>query len=405
MYSYYGLAALGPHMQKYLFWKKYITKIQLTQFLLVMTHSFQLLFRECDYPRIFMAYIGFYSILFMFMFSDFYIKAYKRKKMENNKKKLLKEKESKETTAESSDEDAPQSCPIKPTLDFLAKECESKLMIPPLEEAKKFLWSQKQQQDYDFVTLIVLSWDKQIIILSKKWMTASAEGFVVITDAVIFFLFRDSFERYSQTSSITFCSCLCSCQDCLCVSSKRAVFSFLKDLGQAVSGAFPFTNKEEGNQGPCSCFAALNSCLIVCLMLVLRQLSRACNQLSFMNLKETFCLFFVYLLLPLPMSQEVSHFPFFQGFLEWQSLSYQNWSNLSKVCINHVLEQPFYSSLDCSDFNDDLNVTLLRNVVVFKEGTYFVKRLCFNMTSYLVFQYFHSTLALLCRGKGGCNQA
>ncbi|KAJ8300289.1 hypothetical protein KUTeg_021808, partial [Tegillarca granosa] len=29
MYSYYGLAAMGPHMQKYLWWKKYITKLQL----------------------------------------------------------------------------------------------------------------------------------------------------------------------------------------------------------------------------------------------------------------------------------------------------------------------------------------------------------------------------------------
>lgn len=29
MYSYYGLAALGPHMNKYLWWKKYLTMIQL----------------------------------------------------------------------------------------------------------------------------------------------------------------------------------------------------------------------------------------------------------------------------------------------------------------------------------------------------------------------------------------
>lgn len=29
MYSYYGLAALGPSVQKYLWWKRYITMIQL----------------------------------------------------------------------------------------------------------------------------------------------------------------------------------------------------------------------------------------------------------------------------------------------------------------------------------------------------------------------------------------
>lgn len=29
MYGYYGLAALGPQMQKYLWWKKYLTIIQM----------------------------------------------------------------------------------------------------------------------------------------------------------------------------------------------------------------------------------------------------------------------------------------------------------------------------------------------------------------------------------------
>lgn len=79
MYGYYGLAALGPHMSPYIWWKRYITKLQMVQFVLVMSHQFQLLFRDCNYPKIFMAYIGLYSVLFLFMFSDFYIKAYKAK--------------------------------------------------------------------------------------------------------------------------------------------------------------------------------------------------------------------------------------------------------------------------------------------------------------------------------------
>lgn len=29
MYLYYGLAALGPHMQQYLWWKRYLTSLQL----------------------------------------------------------------------------------------------------------------------------------------------------------------------------------------------------------------------------------------------------------------------------------------------------------------------------------------------------------------------------------------
>ncbi|XP_017487169.1 PREDICTED: elongation of very long chain fatty acids protein 1-like, partial [Rhagoletis zephyria] len=35
MYSYYALSALGPQIQPYLWWKKYITQIQLLQFLLL----------------------------------------------------------------------------------------------------------------------------------------------------------------------------------------------------------------------------------------------------------------------------------------------------------------------------------------------------------------------------------
>ena len=31
MYAYYGLAAFGPHMQKYLWWKKYLTQLQLVR--------------------------------------------------------------------------------------------------------------------------------------------------------------------------------------------------------------------------------------------------------------------------------------------------------------------------------------------------------------------------------------
>lgn len=33
MYTYYGLAAAGPHFQKYLWWKKYMTAIQLVSHL------------------------------------------------------------------------------------------------------------------------------------------------------------------------------------------------------------------------------------------------------------------------------------------------------------------------------------------------------------------------------------
>lgn len=31
MYTYYGLAAIGPHMAPYLWWKRYLTQIQLVR--------------------------------------------------------------------------------------------------------------------------------------------------------------------------------------------------------------------------------------------------------------------------------------------------------------------------------------------------------------------------------------
>lgn len=39
MYTYYMLAAVGPHMQKYLWWKKYLTVIQLVRIIIIIVHA------------------------------------------------------------------------------------------------------------------------------------------------------------------------------------------------------------------------------------------------------------------------------------------------------------------------------------------------------------------------------
>ena len=78
MYAYYGLSALGPHMSKYLWWKKYLTAMQMAQFVAIFVHSFQLLFRDCNFPKAFMAWIGCHGILFWFLFSAFYKKTYSK---------------------------------------------------------------------------------------------------------------------------------------------------------------------------------------------------------------------------------------------------------------------------------------------------------------------------------------
>lgn len=85
MYGYYLLAALGPKVQPYLWWKKYLTTLQIVQFVAVMIHSFQLLFIECDYPKAFVWWIGLHAILFFFLFKDFYIKAYTKRTNANDK--------------------------------------------------------------------------------------------------------------------------------------------------------------------------------------------------------------------------------------------------------------------------------------------------------------------------------
>lgn len=72
MYFYYMIAAMGPKYQKYIWWKKYLTAFQMVQFVAIFTHQFQLLFRECDYPKGFMVWIGLHGAMFLFLFSDFY---------------------------------------------------------------------------------------------------------------------------------------------------------------------------------------------------------------------------------------------------------------------------------------------------------------------------------------------
>lgn len=82
MYTYYLLAALLPlHLsQRYLWWKKYITTLQMTQFGLAFLHNFQLLFYDCDYPKISLVFVLPNAVLFYFLFSDFYNNAYSSKK-------------------------------------------------------------------------------------------------------------------------------------------------------------------------------------------------------------------------------------------------------------------------------------------------------------------------------------
>ncbi|XP_797869.3 elongation of very long chain fatty acids protein 4 [Strongylocentrotus purpuratus] len=87
MYTYYALSALGPHMQKYLTWKKYLTQIQLVQFFLVLFHTGFNIFVECSFPKGFNYAVFLYAISMVLLFGNFYSKSY-RKKEKTEKAKL-----------------------------------------------------------------------------------------------------------------------------------------------------------------------------------------------------------------------------------------------------------------------------------------------------------------------------
>ncbi|XP_015373451.1 PREDICTED: elongation of very long chain fatty acids protein 4-like, partial [Diuraphis noxia] len=79
MYSYYFLSALGPHMQKYLWWKKYLTRLQIIQFILGIIYGISLFIYDCEFPRLFTIYMIFDVLLFLYLFLIFYKKTYKDK--------------------------------------------------------------------------------------------------------------------------------------------------------------------------------------------------------------------------------------------------------------------------------------------------------------------------------------
>ncbi|KAG5675219.1 hypothetical protein PVAND_005143 [Polypedilum vanderplanki] len=80
MYTYYMLAAMGPKVQKYLWWKKYLTLMQMAQFVAIFVHAFQLFFHNpCNYPIVFAYWIGGHGVFFLILFMNFYKQAYLKK--------------------------------------------------------------------------------------------------------------------------------------------------------------------------------------------------------------------------------------------------------------------------------------------------------------------------------------
>ncbi|XP_072219082.1 ELOVL fatty acid elongase 8a [Leuresthes tenuis] len=80
MYLYYGLAAFGPSMSKYLWWKRYLTCLQLLQFFIVTIHTIYNLFADCDFPDSMNVVVLAYSLSLIALFSNFYYHSYLARK-------------------------------------------------------------------------------------------------------------------------------------------------------------------------------------------------------------------------------------------------------------------------------------------------------------------------------------
>ena len=87
MYTYYFLATY-PSMRPYLGWKKYLTQMQIIQFLIIIACCLQpLVIPGCKFPRALLLIMVGFSFVFIFLFVDFYLKSY-RTSGGNGKKRL-----------------------------------------------------------------------------------------------------------------------------------------------------------------------------------------------------------------------------------------------------------------------------------------------------------------------------
>ena len=85
MYLYYFLSACGPQLQKHLWWKKYLTSMQMIQFLVVFTHCILALFHPtCGFSPGLNLILMFNGCLYWFLFLKFYRKAYNKNKMKKD---------------------------------------------------------------------------------------------------------------------------------------------------------------------------------------------------------------------------------------------------------------------------------------------------------------------------------
>lgn len=83
MYTYYFLASFGAKVQPYLWWKKYLTRLQIAQFVLIIIQLASIYMTTsdtCRYPRAFFYIAVCGACLFLWLFYSYYVDTYTNKR-------------------------------------------------------------------------------------------------------------------------------------------------------------------------------------------------------------------------------------------------------------------------------------------------------------------------------------
>lgn len=81
MYGYYLISVVNENVKQSIWWKKYITQIQMIQFMCLVAHFGQTLIDpQCGYPKLIATLMTTQNVCMLFMFADFYRNAYLKKK-------------------------------------------------------------------------------------------------------------------------------------------------------------------------------------------------------------------------------------------------------------------------------------------------------------------------------------
>lgn len=85
MYAYYALSAMGPQIQKYLWWKRYLTQIQLIQFMVGVAIGIHLITSGCQFTRWMQYVFSGYAVSFIVLFGNFYLHEYIKGRHQHSK--------------------------------------------------------------------------------------------------------------------------------------------------------------------------------------------------------------------------------------------------------------------------------------------------------------------------------